>query len=58
MLAFSIRLIRIKSYDFFLITHILLALATLITLFYHTSERFSGEYDYFLWPPVAFWAFD
>ena len=58
ILGFSIRLIRVKSYDFFLITHILLALGTLVTLFYHTSERFSGEYDYFLWPCVAFWAFD
>lgn len=58
ILAFSIRLVRVKSYDFFLITHVLLALVTLVTLFYHTHERFSGEYDYFLWPCVAFWSFD
>lgn len=58
ILAFSIRWIRVKSYDLFLITDILLALVTLVTLFYHTSERFSGEYDYFLWACVAFWSFD
>ena len=53
----SARWVRVKSYDFFLIIHILLALVTLVTLFYHT-DRFNGEYDYFLWPCVAFWSFD
>lgn len=37
--------------------HIALALAILVCLFYHT-EIFLGEYDGFLWPCVAFWAFD
>ena len=57
IIGFSARWVRVRSYDFFLITHILLALVTLVTLFYHT-DRFNGEYDYFLWPCVAFWSFD
>lgn len=57
LLVFSILWLRVKCYDLFLIMHIALALVILVCLFYHT-KIFLGEFDGFLWPCVAFWAFD
>ncbi|KAF2760469.1 hypothetical protein EJ05DRAFT_285911 [Pseudovirgaria hyperparasitica] len=57
VLVFSIMFLRIRWYDFFLVLHIVLSIVTLVNLFYHT-KIFNGEYNGFLWPCVAFWAFD
>ena len=57
ILPFSIWWLRVKHYDLFLITHIMLALITLVCLFYHT-KIFEGQFDGFLWPCVVFWVFD
>ena len=53
----SVAWLRIRWYDLFLVVHIVLALITLVMLFYHTII-FLGEFDGYLWPCVAFWAFD
>lgn len=57
VLVFSIQWLRVKHYELFLVLHIILALMTLVCLFYHTKIS-DGEYDGFLWPCVAFWAVD
>jgi hypothetical protein len=57
LMGLSIPWLRARAYEFFLIAHIVLALVTLVNLFYHT-KIFNGEFDGFLWPCVAFWVFD
>ena len=57
ILGFSVMWLRTRWYETFLLLHIALALITLVNLFYHT-KIFIGEYEPFLWPCVAFWAFD
>lgn len=57
MLPFSIKPIREKWYEFFLIAHIVLALATLILLFYHVTV-YGTDYNGWLWGCVAVWVFD
>ncbi|KAH9847648.1 putative ferric-chelate reductase [Lenzites betulinus] len=57
LLPLSILPIRKKLYEIFLIIHILLALVTLILLFYHI-QIFDGEYEPWLWACVGVWVFD
>ncbi|KIR77478.1 ferric-chelate reductase [Cryptococcus gattii EJB2] len=57
MLPFSIKPVREKWYEFFLIAHIFLALATLILLFYHVTV-YGTDYNGWLWGCVAVWVFD
>ncbi|KAK6379383.1 hypothetical protein LTS17_006301 [Exophiala oligosperma] len=57
LLGFSVMWFRVKSYEVFLLIHIALSVITLVGLFYHT-KIFNGEYDGYLWPPVAIWCFD
>lgn len=54
LLAFSIRPIRQKCYEVFLIVHIGLAIACIILLFYHV-KIFDSEYDPWLWACVGVW---
>ncbi|KAH8897703.1 hypothetical protein GQ53DRAFT_712143 [Thozetella sp. PMI_491] len=54
---FSFMWFRTKSYEVFLLIHIVLSVAVIVALFYHTSI-FEGEYDPYLWPLVAIWSFD
>ena len=54
LLPFSILPIRQKLYEFFLLVHIALALATLVLLFYHV-QVFIDDYDGYLWACVAIW---
>jgi len=54
----SVVWLRVRWYEVFLIVHIVLALVTLVTLFYHTWIFPYKIYDPFLWPCVAFWVFD
>ena len=48
---------RQKVYELFLYLHRSLALAALVGLFYHLKDA-GDEYMPFIWPCVAFWAFD
>ncbi|KAG5648723.1 hypothetical protein DXG03_000070 [Asterophora parasitica] len=57
IIPLAIRPIRQKLYELFLIVHIVLAVATLVLLFYHVTEM-DGEYDAWLWACVGIWAFD
>lgn len=57
LLPLSIRQLREKAYEVFLLIHIALALATLVLLFYHV-EIFGTDYNGYLWACVALWAFD
>ncbi|KIW09798.1 hypothetical protein PV08_11899 [Exophiala spinifera] len=57
ILLFSMMWFRVKSYEVFLLIHIALSVVTLVGLFYHT-KIFDGEYNGYLWPPVAIWCFD
>ncbi|EXJ60500.1 hypothetical protein A1O7_04653 [Cladophialophora yegresii CBS 114405] len=57
IVLFSFMWFRVRSYELFLLIHIALSVVTLVGLFYHT-RIFEGEYDGYLWPPVAIWCFD
>ena len=60
ILFFSVAPLRIPWYEVFLITHVGLAVAGLVTLWYHLKFRFHGQYGYEVWLYVAFgsWALD
>ncbi|WVR07339.1 hypothetical protein IAU60_004380 [Kwoniella sp. DSM 27419] len=57
MLILSVRPIRDRSYEIFLVVHILLALATLVLLKYHITHM-DGAYDPFIWACVGVWMLD
>jgi predicted ferric reductase len=57
ILGFSSVFLRQRSYEVFLIIHIVLALIVIVALFIHTSY-FGTEYNGYLWPTVAIWCFD
>ncbi|WVQ80311.1 hypothetical protein IAT38_002416 [Cryptococcus sp. DSM 104549] len=57
LLPFSIKPIRERWYEIFLITHIVLAVATIVLLFYHVTV-YDGEYNPYLWACVAVWCLD
>lgn len=57
ILPLSIRPLRERAYEAFLVLHIALALATLVLLFYHV-EIFGTDYYGYLWACVAVWIFD
>ncbi|OQO06615.1 hypothetical protein B0A48_08401 [Cryoendolithus antarcticus] len=56
----SLAPIRVPWYEAFLIIHVALAVVGLVTLYYHLSFRFHGQYGYEVWLYVAFafWGFD
>ena len=60
ILLFSFAPLRIPWYEAFLITHVALAVAGLVTLWYHLKLRFHGQYGYEVWLYIAFvaWALD
>ncbi|PYH88050.1 hypothetical protein BO71DRAFT_436126 [Aspergillus ellipticus CBS 707.79] len=49
--------LRKRSYELFLIIHVTFNIVILYSLFIHTS-KFDGEFNGYLWPLVAIWAFD
>ncbi|RFU31402.1 hypothetical protein B7463_g4916, partial [Scytalidium lignicola] len=57
LLVFSSVFLRHKSYEAFLIIHIVLSLLTIVALYYHTHLVFDS-YTPYLWPPMALWAID
>lgn len=58
--AFAILPLRIKFYDFFLITHIALVILALIGCWYHLVPHFGYDYGYQVWLYIAFafWSAD
>lgn len=58
--AFAILPLRIKFYDFFLITHIALVIIALIGCWYHLVPHFGYDYGYQVWLYIAFafWSAD
>ncbi|KAF9884620.1 hypothetical protein FE257_001442 [Aspergillus nanangensis] len=49
---------RRRTYEVFLVLHILLSIATLVGCFYHTIIFEGQEYWVYLWPAVAIWGID
>ncbi|ORX40124.1 ferric reductase like transmembrane component-domain-containing protein [Kockovaella imperatae] len=60
LLPCSIRAIRQRAYEVFLITHILLSIIAIVGCWYHIIYRFSHQwgYDTWLYTAIAVWAFD
>ncbi|KAH8646640.1 hypothetical protein BX600DRAFT_555619 [Xylariales sp. PMI_506] len=56
MYFLSLENFRRRFYEVFIDTHILLAIASIVGLFYHT--RPFEEYDAFLWIPVIIWCME
>ncbi|OJJ45856.1 hypothetical protein ASPZODRAFT_160065 [Penicilliopsis zonata CBS 506.65] len=50
--------LRHKSYEFFLVTHILLSVVALVGCFYHVEIFDDHAYWNYLWPATAFWLLD
>ncbi|SMR42836.1 unnamed protein product [Zymoseptoria tritici ST99CH_3D1] len=57
MLPASSYVFRQRCYELFLAVHILAALLSLITLWYHV-RIFNGQFNYFLYPCIGIWALD
>ncbi|KAE8372399.1 ferric reductase like transmembrane component-domain-containing protein [Aspergillus bertholletiae] len=55
---FAIEWFRRKTYEVFLILHILFSVAALVGCFYHTIIFEDHEYWTWLWPAVGFWTAD
>ncbi|KAH9845371.1 ferric reductase transmembrane component 4 precursor [Teratosphaeria destructans] len=57
MLATAHKWIRTRSYECFLLTHIVLAIVVLYGLWIHAQEQ-GTEYNGYLWMPIATWSAD
>jgi predicted ferric reductase len=57
IIPLSVRPLRQKFYEVFLIAHIVLSLVVLVLLFQHLKVM-SGSYNAWLWACVGVWAFD
>ncbi|WVQ99803.1 hypothetical protein IAU59_006945 [Kwoniella sp. CBS 9459] len=57
MIVLSVRPLRERSYEVFLIVHIILALASLVLLRFHITHM-RGEYEPFVWACVGVWGLD
>ncbi|KAL5114584.1 hypothetical protein ACEQ8H_007553 [Pleosporales sp. CAS-2024a] len=58
LLLFSLYGIRRSYYEIFLVTHIVLSVVALWTMYYHVELFPAGEYNIFLWPCLAIWLID
>ncbi|KAF1847286.1 ferric-chelate reductase-like protein [Cucurbitaria berberidis CBS 394.84] len=58
ILAFSFYGIRRAHYEIFLITHIVLSIVALWTMYYHVAIFVDGEWNIFIWPCLGFWILD
>jgi hypothetical protein len=56
----SVLPIRLRAYEFFLITHIVLAILAIAGCWYHVELRFKRRWGYEVWIylAMAFWGFD
>jgi len=59
-IAVSVLPIRLRAYEFFLITHIVLAILAIAGGWYHVELRFKRRWGYEVWIylAMAFWGFD
>ncbi len=59
-LFLSLAPIRVYWYEAFLLSHVVLGISGLVTLWYHLSYRFHSQYGYEVWLYIAFafWVFD
>ncbi|KAF9691779.1 hypothetical protein EKO04_010513 [Ascochyta lentis] len=58
LLAFSFYGIRRAHYEFFLVTHIVMSIAALWSMYYHVEIFTNGEWNIFIWPCLGVWVFD
>ncbi|KAH7346941.1 ferric-chelate reductase-like protein [Pyrenochaeta sp. MPI-SDFR-AT-0127] len=58
LLAFSFYGVRRSHYEIFLVTHIVLSIVALWTMYYHVEIFVNGEWNIFIWPCLAIWIFD
>ncbi|KAH7065982.1 ferric-chelate reductase [Paraphoma chrysanthemicola] len=58
LLAFSFYGIRRAHYEIFLVTHIVLSIVALWTMYYHVEIFTDGEWNVFIWPCLAIWILD
>ncbi|KAF2027571.1 ferric-chelate reductase-like protein [Setomelanomma holmii] len=58
LLAFSLYGIRRAHYEIFLVTHIVLSIVALWTMYYHVEIFTNGEWNIFIWPCLATWILD
>lgn len=58
LLVFSLYGIRRSHYEIFLITHILLSIVALWTMYYHVEIFTNGEWNIFIWPCLVIWIVD
>ncbi|KAI1810165.1 ferric reductase like transmembrane component [Poronia punctata] len=58
--AFAILPLRVRSYEFFLVVHIILIVLALVACWYHLIPHFGFQYGYQVWLYIcfAFWAAD
>lgn len=58
LLGFSFYGIRRAHYEVFLITHIVLSIAALWSMYYHVEIFTNGDWNIFIWPCVGIWISD
>ena len=58
LLVFSVYGLRRAHYEIFLVTHVVLSIAALWSMYYHVEIFTSGEWNAFIWPCLFFWIFD
>ncbi|KAH7379419.1 ferric-chelate reductase [Phaeosphaeria sp. MPI-PUGE-AT-0046c] len=58
LLAFSLYGIRRAHYEIFLVTHIVLSIVALWTMYYHVEIFVKGEWTIFIWPCLVIWVCD
>jgi predicted ferric reductase len=58
LVAFSLYGIRRSHYEIFLVTHIVLSIVALWTMYYHVEIFIDGEWNIFIWPCLAMWLLD
>lgn len=58
LVAFSLYGIRRSHYEMFLITHIVLSVVALWTMYYHVEIFTDGDWNIFIWPCLAIWILD
>jgi predicted ferric reductase len=58
LLLFSLYGIRRSHYEIFLMTHIVLSIVALWTMYYHVEIFKKGEWNIFIWPCLIIWIMD
>jgi predicted ferric reductase len=58
LLIFSLYGLRRTHYELFLVTHIILSIVTLWTIYFHVEIFINGEWNIFIWPCLLIWIFD